>query len=451
MVNLPDRFLENMETLLGKEEFLSYLKSFENERLYGLRVNTDKISVEDFLKISPFELKKVPWSHNGFYYDSHEKPAKHPFYFAGLYYLQEPSAMTPAEVLPVSPGDRVLDICAAPGGKSTELAVKLGDEGLLVSNDISVSRAQALLKNIELFGVKNALVLAEDPKKLVKYFPEYFDKILIDAPCSGEGMFRKEPSVIRSWEEHGNAFFVNLQKQITEYALKMLKPGGMLVYSTCTFSPEEDEKIIEHIRTLSPEIEILDIPNRYEAFAPGVSEDPEYRKCARLYPFRIDGEGHFVTLMKKGDAETSLTAVQTDTVKPVRLPKEAEEFLSHTSMSFSHGHFEFRAEKLYFVPDTGVVLDGLHILRNGLFIGEYKTNRFEPSQAFAMALKKEEFDKVLDLELSDDRVLKYLKGETIEGEGEGYILVLVEGFPLGFAKGTGGKLKNKYLKGWRYQ
>lgn len=371
--------------------------------------------------------------------------------------------MTPAEVLPVEENDRVLDICAAPGGKSTELACKIGPGGLLVSNDISVSRAQALLKNLELFGVRNALILAEDPKRLSGYFPAYFDKILIDAPCSGEGMFRKEPAVIRSWEEHGNEFFVALQKQIVREALKMLKPGGMMVYSTCTFSPSEDEAIIDFIRSLDPTVRVLDIPERYEAFAPGVSDDPELSKCARLYPFRLKGEGHFVTLLQKGkDAPLSEVGAQAasgyghDAGHPKRrsgkdLPEEALSFLSHTTADFSHGSFECHADRLYFMPDIGVDPAGLHILRNGLLIGECKKNRFEPAEAFAMSLRKEEFDQTLDLPLSDERVLKYLKGETIEGPGEGYVLILVDGFPLGFAKGSGGRLKNKYLKGWRYQ
>ena len=246
-MNLPEEYMHRMKELLGEDEFLAYMKSFEEKNYRGLRVNTLKISPAEFEKISPFSLKKIPWTDNGYYYEDKEQPAKHPYYYAGLYYIQEPSAMTPAQLLPIEEGDRVLDVCAAPGGKSTELAAKLGGTGVLVSNDISNSRAKALLKNIELMGVKNAYVVSELPENLVSRFSQYFDKILIDAPCSGEGMFRKEPSMVKSWEEHGVDFFHKLQKGIIDSAVKLLKPGGKILYSTCTFSPEEDEGSIQYI------------------------------------------------------------------------------------------------------------------------------------------------------------------------------------------------------------
>ena len=210
-MNLPSAFEEKMQGLLG-EEMDAYLACYEEPRYYGLRVNTAKISVEEFRKICPFEITPIPWIKNGFYYDGERlSPAKHPYYFAGLYYLQEPSAMTPASRLPIEPGDRVLDLCAAPGGKATELGAKLLDTGLLAANDISSSRTKGLLKNIEVFGIGNVLVLSEEPGKLVQYFPEYFDKILIDAPCSGEGMFRKDKKMVKAWDEHGPEYFCNIQ------------------------------------------------------------------------------------------------------------------------------------------------------------------------------------------------------------------------------------------------
>ena len=213
MIQLPERFEEKMQCLLGSE-FEEYIRCYEEPRYYGLRVNTRKISVEDFLKIAPFPLTPIPWIENGFYYDGEQvAPAKHPYYFAGLYYLQEPSAMTPANRLPVSPGERVLDVCAAPGGKATELGAKLMGEGVLVANDISSSRAKGLLKNLEVFGIGNMLVLSEEPGKLENYFTGYFDKILIDAPCSGEGMFRKDRKMVKAWEEHGPSFFAKLQRR----------------------------------------------------------------------------------------------------------------------------------------------------------------------------------------------------------------------------------------------
>ena len=201
-MNLPQLFEDRMKSLLG-EEYEAYLQCYNKPHFSGLRVNTLKITPEAFEQICPFSLRRIPWVNNGYYTDTEQQPSKHPFYYAGLYYIQEPSAMTPASLLPVQPGDKVLDICAAPGGKSTELGARLCGEGVLVSNDISNSRAKALLKNIELFGIRNALVLSEAPGKLVDYFPEYFDKILIDAPCSGEGMFRKSPAIMKNWEQYG--------------------------------------------------------------------------------------------------------------------------------------------------------------------------------------------------------------------------------------------------------
>ena len=227
-MELPKAFEEKMKALLG-DEFDSYTACYKEPRYYGLRVNTAKISVEEFVRICPFVITPVPWIENGFYYDGEqESPARHPYYFAGLYYLQEPSAMTPANRLEIHPGDRVLDVCAAPGGKATELGAKLHGEGVLIANDISSSRAKGLLKNLELFGIGNMLVLSEEPGKLCEYFPEYFDKILIDAPCSGEGMFRKDKKMVKAWEEHGPEFFSRLQRSILTQAAAMLRPGGML-------------------------------------------------------------------------------------------------------------------------------------------------------------------------------------------------------------------------------
>ena len=303
-MNLPAAFEEKMRALLG-DEFDEYIACYEEPRYYGMRVNTGKISVEEFEKICPFEIRKIPWIENGFYYDGDKvSPAKHPYYFAGLYYLQEPSAMTPANRLPVEPGDKVLDVCAAPGGKATELGAKLQGEGVLIANDISSSRAKGLLKNIEVFGIGNVLVLSEEPGRLENYFTEYFDKILIDAPCSGEGMFRKDKKMVKAWEEHGPEFFSNLQRNIILQAARMLKPGGLMLYSTCTFDPSENERIIEHLKKEYPEFHVLPMEN-YEGFCPGIPEvteekDEELKKTVRIFPHKMKGEGHYVALLQKG-------------------------------------------------------------------------------------------------------------------------------------------------------
>ncbi len=208
MADLPQSFLDSMKEILG-EDYEAFLAGFDGQRQYGLRVNTLKMNLEEFERIAPFHLKKVPWISNGYFYEAEDAPAKHPFYSAGLYYLQEPSAMTPASRLKVQPGERVLDLCAAPGGKATELGAALQGEGLLVANDINTARARALLRNLELFGISNSFVTNEPPHVLAERFPEFFHKIMVDAPCSGEGMFRKNPAVVDSWQEKDRNIFQN--------------------------------------------------------------------------------------------------------------------------------------------------------------------------------------------------------------------------------------------------
>ncbi|MGN0367251.1 MAG: RsmF rRNA methyltransferase first C-terminal domain-containing protein [Wujia sp.] len=455
-MELPVLFEENMKTLLG-EEYDSYKECLDHPMYHGIRVNTSKISVEEFLKIQPFHLKPIPWCENGFYYDETvDKPSKHPFYYAGLYYIQEPSAMTPANVIPVTPGDRVLDICAAPGGKSTELAAKLKGKGILVSNDISASRAKALLKNLEVFGIENALIVSEAPYKLAERFPAYFDKILIDAPCSGEGMFRKSVSMITAWENNGNQLFADLQRQILEQAVKMLKPGGTLLYSTCTFAPLENEQSIEYLLSLDESLELVDF-EKYQDFDCGHPQwgntgNEELKKCARLWPHKIEGEGHFVCLVKKQGITSNQSNYGDYAIRKAKLPDFVREFLSHVNRPFTENRFEISADKLYYIPESFPQVKGLRILRCGLYMGEIKKNRFEPSQSLAMVLKDEEFDNCLHLDTDDQRVLRYLKGETIDyGEDikDGYVLVCVDRYPLGWGKASRGSLKNKYLPGWR--
>lgn len=466
-MNLPIEFEEKMQDLLGGE-YNDYLKCYEEPRHYGLRVNTSKISIDRFLEIAPWPLRPIPWIENGFYYDGEKyQPAKHPYYFAGLYYLQEPSAMTPANRLPIEAGDRVLDVCAAPGGKATELGAKLNGSGVLIANDLSNSRARGLLKNIELFGIGNVLVLSEEPGKLVNYFPEYFDKILIDAPCSGEGMFRKDRKMVKAWEEHGPEFFVKIQRSIITQAAQMLKPGGMLLYSTCTFSPEENEQTIEFLLQEYPQFKICDIKG-YEGFSDGIlkaslSGNEQLKKTIRIFPHKMEGEGHFIALLKKEEEAVSENLKEKEknnrnkNEKEKRLPDELTEFLKNVKRKFDSSRIDMRGENVYYMPEDLPKLNGVRFLRSGLLLGELKKRRFEPSQALAMNLKKEEYENVLDFSVDDERIIKYLKGETLEVEDlvsskeKGWYLVCVDGYPLGFGKLSGQMLKNKYLPGWRWQ
>lgn len=457
-MKLPEIFEEKMKGIL-KDEFPDYIACYEEPRYYGLRVNTGKISVEEFEKICPFPIRPIPWIENGFYYDGETvTPSKHPYYFAGLYYLQEPSAMTPANRLPVEPGDKVLDVCAAPGGKATELGAKLQGKGVLIANDISNSRAKGLLKNIEVFGIGNVLVLSEEPGKLEDYFTGYFDKILIDAPCSGEGMFRKDKKMVKAWEEHGPEFFANIQKSIILQAARMLKPGGKMLYSTCTFDGRENEGIIEYLLHEYPEFRILDIAP-YEGFCPGIpelteSKNEELKKTVRIFPHKMHGEGHYVTLLQKGETQHTeeLPAAKK---RAKKLPEDLEQFLTDVSWEIDSARLDIHGERVYYMPEGIPNVKGIRFLRTGLLLGELKKNRFEPSQAFAMCLKKEEYQKVLSLSVEDERITRYLKGETLDVDDlagpkeKGWYLVCVDGYPLGWGKLANGTLKNKYLPGWR--
>ena len=452
-MNLPEKYRDRMKELLGNE-YETYEQSLNKEHFSGIRVNTLKISPEEFEAIAPFEMKRVPWTSNGYYISTEEQPGKHPYYYAGLYYIQEPSAMTPAQLLPINPGDKVLDLCAAPGGKSTELAAKLKGEGLLVSNDISNTRAKALLKNIELFGIKNSIVTSEPPEKLAGYFGEYFDKILIDAPCSGEGMFRKDPTMIKNWEKVGTDYYSNLQRDIIICAAKMLKPGGMMLYSTCTFSPEENEGTIQHLLDLCPEFKVKQVET-YEGFEHGrpewVNGEEQLKNCIRLWPQKINGEGHFIALLQKEDGEVPQCSPHK--MKKVTISDEMNEFFLKNLNQKYLTNLEMHECKVYQLPDSLPNLKGLRILRSGLLLGEMKKNRFEPSQAFANALSMAECSDTINLNSSQQETIKYLKGETIEIDGDtknGWNLVCVDGYPLGWGKLTGTTLKNKYYPGWRW-
>lgn len=454
---LPEQYTDTMRRLLGEEEFAAYMESFEEKGFHGIRVNTLKTTPEELAELLQIPLEKIPFVDNGFYYDKNEKPAKHPLYYAGLFYIQEPSAMTPASVLPVEPGERVLDLCAAPGGKTTELGAKLQGKGVLIANDISVSRAKALAKNVQLHGIYNSIVLAESPEKLAGRFPGFFDKILVDAPCSGEGMFRRESKMMAAWMEHGPEYFAPIQRQILSSAVTMLKPGGKLLFSTCTFSPLEDEKNVEYILEQFPEMELLEIENRpgFHRGRPEWSDSgrEDLARCVRIWPHKTKGEGHFLALFtKKGILQDSENPRRKPQKSPFPKNSEVEAFVKKLPFVEEDSVIQFRNGLYHWIPDAKEQIQGLRIIQNGLMLGEEKKGRFMPSQQLACALDADCFPDVVRLELSDINVIKYLKGETIlvEDTGQkGIVLVCADRFALGWAKIAGGVVKNKYLPGWR--
>lgn len=452
MAELPEEFLDRMKEQLG-EEYGAFLESYEKESYAGLRVNTGKCTVEEFQKLVPFAIHPIPWTENGFYIEKTEQATKHPCYYAGLYYVQEPSAMLPASRLPVQPGERVLDLCAAPGGKATELASRLEGQGLLVANDVSASRAKALLKNLTMWGCTNFCVTAETPEKLLAQFGCFFDKILVDAPCSGEGMFRKDSGLIASWMERGPKEYAVIQKQILDCALAMLRPDGMLLYSTCTFAKEEDEDVIADALARHPELELVQAKGTEELS----SGYQPCKKALRVWPHRAKGEGHFLALLHKKGERPAKRAEKLRKNANNKVPKAVEEFLQLLPEQLWKGRMIRQIDDQCLLLPAGVDLpDGLRYLRTGLLLGTCKKERFEPSQALAMALSADRYPNVLNLSAEDPRVLRYLKGETIEyAETEpvrkGWVLVCVNHQALGWAKCAGGTLKNKYYPGWRMQ
>ena len=483
-MRLPEDFLERMRRLLG-EEYDPWMESYGQDPAMGIRINPARLSKEEWERISPWEIKRVPWNAYGYYSERESRPAKDVFYYGGLYYVQEPSAMAPAAILKVKPGQKVLDLCAAPGGKSTELGARLLGKGLLVANDISASLAKALLKNLEMAGIGNVCVTAEEPKTLAKAFGEAFDKILVDAPCSGEGMFRKEPELVKSWTERGPEYYVPIQREILRQAVKMLKPGGELVYSTCTFSAEEDEETIDWILEKEPDMELLPI-KLWEGASCGVDGKP----VLRLFPHRVWGEGHFAALLRKKagageeDEQKPEEKAGSDGERTERFRKgtnsrgmnskgqtvmagrEAAVWLERESdfsdwekllsKPLDRERLFVQEGQIYVLPEGFDKSLRLRFLRTGLLVGSVKRGRFEPSQAMAMTLDKGAFARSFSMEREDERVIRYLKGEGLglreqEQLSKGWVLVCVDRFPLGWAKSSGNGLKNKYYPGWRWQ
>ena len=445
-MELPESYLSRMRDLL-QDDFDDYLQSFAQDRILSLRVNTNKISAEEFQRTAPFHLTPVPWSPSGFYYAREDHVSVHPYWHAGLCYLQEASAMIPAEILPVGEHDLVLDACCAPGGKSLGLACRMHDHGLLISNDISASRQNATLKNIQRFGISNALVTASDLNDMARKYPGTFDRILLDVPCSGEGMFRRDPSLIKSWMEKGPSDYAVIQKEIAANALTMLKDGGMMVYSTCTFSPEEDEEVILYLKEICPQLEIIRPDIQYEGFMPGIL--PGTENCIRLYPHKLNGEGHFACLMRKNGTSVSRSfpSVRTSRIKCAGF----DEFLKLVRIDFDPSRLMLNKDRILYLPEIPLDSAPLRVVRSGLLMGTIKSDRFEPSQHLAQYLMADRFAQSICLEPDDPNVDKYLRGETISVDSsfDGWVLICTGSYPLGFGKIKNGTVKNRIEPGSR--
>ena len=461
---LPEAFLERMENLL-QEEYPAFVQSFEGEPHKGLRINMLKTDVEAFLGKNPFTLQRIPWVENGFYYDTKKQPGKHPFHEAGVYYIQEPSAMAPVTFLEAKPGDRILDLCAAPGGKSTQIAGYMEGKGILICNEIHPARARILSENVERMGIRNAIVTNESPQSLAKVFPGYFDKILVDAPCSGEGMFKKNEEACAEWSPENVELCASRQDEVLSYAAEMLRPGGRMVYSTCTFAPLENEGTISRFLKEHADFKIVQV-NMPEGFVSGradwmedAAEDISY--TMRLMPHKIKGEGHFLAVLQKaGEQEPDFKRNSVNGLENGCKENEYTDFCEFKKKYLKEvdleGVYLLFGDQLYLGPEDMPALKGMKVLRPGLHLGTLKKNRFEPSHALALALKKEEVQ--LYAQISAEEAAAYLSGQTFamgditvfpENNQGGWCLVCVEGFSTGWGKLAGNMLKNHYPKGLR--
>lgn len=452
-MNLPEDYLKQMQQLL-KEEFAEFLATYQESPERSLRVNLRKLEPNRLKELTSFHLEPVPWCEEAFYYQHDlDRPGKHPYHAAGLYYIQDASAMAPVEALNPQPGERILDLCAAPGGKSTQIAAKLQGKGILVANEIDTKRAKALVENIERCGVTNAVVLTENPKKLSKRFFEYFHRILIDAPCSGEGMFRKDPDTIERWSNRLPEKCAELQKEILTFAAPMLQPGGRLVYSTCTFNPIENEQVMEWFLEEHPDFILVPVPQQ-EHYLPGRpewsnSQREDLSLTARLWPHHLRGEGHFVAVLEKR-IERAPRKKRLTKGKPLspEAKKLVEKFWKTTfhEYPFPSGYYVTFADHLYLLPEEFPSIEGLKVERPGFYLGQMKRSHFQPSHALALASDPKNAKQVANFSADSEELHRYLQGETLPSTENGWTLVAVDHFPIGWGKASGGYLKNHYPK-----
>lgn len=432
---LPQPFVDRMKEMLGSE-YEAFEACFDREKYQALRFNTLKGEKEQFLEKNEFHLSQVDWSENGFYYEKEDAPGKHPYHDAGVYYIQEPSAQMPGSLLEAKPGERVLDFCSAPGGKATQIAASMQGEGLLVCNEYVPNRAKILSENIERMGIKNALVINETPARLAQLFPNFFHRIMVDAPCSGEGMFRKNEDAKNEWSLENVAICANRQDEILDAAAQMLLPGGRMVYSTCTFAPDENEGSVSRFVERHPDFHLL--------------------ASHRLWPHKIKGEGHFVAVLER-DGEYDKNAISfasTGVEKSIRI-KECKEFLAFLKETIKEdvipeaGNYIRFGDQLYLTPTNMPGLKGMKVLRPGLHLGTILKNRFEPSHALALALQSKDVVHCYELE-TIDAARNYVAGNTFPAEGEkGWYLLTIHGYSIGWGKLAGGMMKNHYPKGLR--
>lgn len=464
-VQIPELYLAKMENLLGAE-YPNFRESLDKPPVAGLRVNTLKVAPQEILKTFPDQLAPVSWCPAGFRLNlagAHPGTGvslgRHPYHAAGLYYLQEPSAMAPAEILDPQPDERVLDLAAAPGGKTTHILAKMGNRGLLIANEVHPQRVWELAENLERWGARNVILLNETPPHLAEHFEGFFDRVLLDAPCSGEGMFRKSESARRDWSPQLVESCATRQSAILNNAARMLRPGGILVYSTCTFSPEENEGVVGAFLADHPDFELEQVESS-PGFNPGRPEwgggRPELAVTVRIWSHKADADGHFIARMRKKGKPGK------PSFKPSRpSPPSAQVMLAFREFSrqalsqdvdFEPMHLS--GPYLYHLPPDSPDLQPLRVIHPGLWLGRLKPGkrsgvpRFEPAHALALSLRPSEAQQTINLD--GEQAMRYLRGETLSAPGEeGWVLVTINNYPLGWGRRVGGILKNYYPKGLR--
>jgi NOL1/NOP2/sun family putative RNA methylase len=458
---IPPLFLDRMSRLLGAD-FDAFAAALEQAPVSGLRVNTLKLPVNEFPPLSPVPLgERISWCNSAFELPPSEISAgQHPFHRAGLYYLQDPSAMSPAELLNPQPGERVLDLSAAPGGKTTHLAALMQGRGLLVANEIKDKRVGHLAQNVERWGAGNVVVTNETPERLSDQLGPIFDRVLVDAPCSGEGMFRKDMGARTDWSPEMVAGCAVRQHNILRVAARLVRPGGYLLYSTCTFAPEEDEGAVQSVLDAFPDFSVASLP-LLDGFVPGQpawleqltgqQADSALVGAARLFPHRLSGEGHFACLLQRAAGESPHREREKFSRK-----REApdlrfwREFAAATlNLDLAEDRLRVFGERLYLLPDTLADFSRLRVVHPGVWLGTFKKGRFEPAHPLALFLKRGEAKNTLDLPAASPELAAYLRGEPLQAEGQpGWLVVTADGWPLGWGKRVQGLVKNHYPRGW---
>ncbi len=460
MSQVPPLFLQRVRRLLQDEAFAAFLEALGEPPVVGLRVNLLKTTPEAFRRLVDWPLEPVPWCPEGFRLLGQDvRPGKHPYHAAGLYYIQEPSAMAPAALLDPQPGEWVLDLAAAPGGKTTQLAARMGNQGLLVANDVQPRRLRELTHNLDRWGATHVVVTQALPGRLARSLGPRFHRVLVDAPCSGEGMFRKDPKARRTWSPNLVQRCAGMQLGMLKAAAHLVRPGGWLLYSTCTFAVEENEGVLARFLEAHPEFELQPVP-RLPGFAPGLPEaldppgPPSLRHAVRLWPHRVAGEGHFVALLRRREGP------EPEPLPPWKpqVPHEARRLFrtfvqEHlTEMPVDEARLHLVGSQLYALPEGMPRISGLAVHRWGWWLGTVKKGRFEPSHALALALQPHQVRQVLRLELEDPRLATFFAGGHWPDAGpKGWVLVTVGEFPLGWARRGGGYLKSRaprWLRRW---